>query len=262
MLRRSLALAIAALVFLVLPLAVSGTLRNAAVHAAAPLTTFLSAQRLAVSQFFTNLSQVGTLRGERAQLQEEIAVLQQQLSELESAKRENEALRAELGVAGNSRELPKVLANVVLQGTDPLDRTFTVTSGRTAGIRVGQPAVSRGYLIGRVIEVREHSAVVRSILSPQSIVQAWLPTLGEKGLLVGDGNTVSLQKLAQGVEIPGSALIETSGLGETLPQGLLIGTVGTALSRPSDLSQTFRVDLAADPSTATTVFILLTDDSP
>lgn len=260
MLRRSLIFAIIALLLFVLPLSVSSSLRDGVSSATAPLTGFLTSQRVAATNFFRNIGQLGELRTERAELQGEIASLQQQLSELEAIKRENEALRLELGVTGVSRELPKLAAQVIFQGTDPLDRSFTINTGAQAGVTVGQPAVANGYLVGRVISVRAHTAVVRSILSPRSIIQAWLPGSGEKGLLAGNGNTARFEKVPQGTEVVAGSLLETSGLGETLPQGILIGTIGSRVSEASDVSQTFRIDLPVDPGAVTNVFILLTDD--
>jgi rod shape-determining protein MreC len=255
-----------ACLLLAAPFTVSRWLRDKASHVLAPVARPFQGQRIAVSNFFTNISQIGTLRSDKESLQQDIVNLEQQVSTLEELKRENENLKKELGVTGIVKEMPKVFAHIIIQGTDLLDRTFTIDVGSSQGVRLGQPVVSEGYLVGRVIEVRGQSSQVRSILSSRSIIQAWLPTIGDKGLLVGEGNTVSLQKISQGKTVAESSLIETSGLAEEkpgnvipIPQGILIGKTTTSLSKASDLTQSFRVELGNDPSRLESVFVLLVD---
>jgi rod shape-determining protein MreC len=174
-------------------------------------------------------------------------------------QRENADLRKELGISGVTRDTPKTLTHIILQGDNPLDYTFTIDSGSAQGVKVGQPAVAQGVLIGRVIEVRSQTSIVRSVTSLQSRVQAWLATNQEKGFLVGTGNSVELQDITQGLDIPTGTTIETSGLGGTLPQGILIGSIESIKSAKSDLTQTFRVQLPIDPLSVQSLFILLTD---
>jgi len=256
-----------AIILLVLPFSVSSRLQNSASRGLAPITKFFQRQRVAVSNYSAELGQIGQLRQDKQGLQEQITSLQQQLSDYESLKRENAALQQELGVTGTAAELPKVLAHVIVQGSDPLDPTFTIDVGSAQGIKNGQPVVAGGYLVGRIISVRGQSSEVRSILSSQSIVQAWIPTINDKGLLIGQGNTVTLEKITQGLTVPATSVVETSGLSGTgsaevpLPQGLLIGTTSTNLSKASDLTQTFQVDITQDPNNLETVMVLLTGAS-
>lgn len=255
-----------AAILLITPFAVSSSLRDTGSRVVGPFTAYFQQHRIAVQNFFSSLWSIGTLRNDKEALEMEVVALQQAVSDNELLKRENAALRQELGVTGTERELPKIFARVILQGNDAIDRTFVVDVGSEQGVREGQPAVAQGYLVGRVIEVRARSARVRSILSPKSVVQAWLPTVGDKGVLIGEGNTVTLQKISQGFTVPEGALIETSGLRSAsaqdtlpLPAGLLIGKTGPSLSKASDLTQNFRVDLINDSTSLESVMILLTD---
>ncbi|MEI8003625.1 MAG: rod shape-determining protein MreC, partial [Methanothrix sp.] len=136
---------------------------------------------------------------------------------------------------------------------------YLVSIGSNQGIKLGQPVIREGYLVGKVIEVRKESCVVRSVLSPLSIIQVWIPTLNEKGYLQGDGNTLTVKDITQGVAVPEGSLVESSGLGGTLPQGLLIGTTGKLLTEPSDLAQNYRLTPGTDPSNLESIMILLTD---
>jgi rod shape-determining protein MreC len=259
MLRRYLLLVAIALIVFFLPSHYVAPARDAAVSAVRPLTTALTERNQTIQNAWLNLRNLGELRAERAQLQAQVVALQQQVVDTEELRQQNASLREELGVTGVTSELPKVLASVSLQGDNPLDFTFTINVGEAQGVRLGQPAVSGGVLIGKVIEVRPHSSVVRIITSQRSGVQAWVAEQEEKGFLIGTGNGLVLSELSQGMEIQPGSVVATSGLGGSLPQGILIGEIESKVSAASDPTQRFSVKLPVDPLRVKTLFIILTD---
>lgn len=261
-LKRVLYIAFWIVLLLLLPASFSTWLRDRIAHAVSPLGGPLIRQNRSLTDAIAGIRQIPELRSERANLQQQIITLQQEVARDASLRQENETLRKELGVAGVSRDYPKVLARVILQGSDPLDRTLIVDVGSKQGISVGQPAVYQGALIGRVWQTQDNTATVRLITSSKSIVQAWISDSREKGLLVGDGNNVSLTDITQGIQVAPRSVVETSGLGGSLPQGIQIGQIGDLLSKPSDLSQKFRVFLPTDPSGLESFFILSVTAKP
>lgn len=242
---------------LFLPFGISSSLRNFTNHLTAPASSYLTSTGSDIKSYLKNLFSLGQIRDEKQALQTQVLTLSKQLSELETLKRENESLKAELKVPGVARELPKLLSHVIIKGSDPLDRTFTLDVGSNQGVKIGQPILKEGYLVGKILEVNSETSTMRSIFSPKQIIQVWLPTLAQKGYLQGDGNTLNLMDINQGVTVPELTLVETSGLGGTLPQGLLIGNTGKMLSKPSDLSESFRVNPGTDATDLETVFVLL-----
>lgn len=261
MLKRILPITLIGLLLVVLPITLIEDVRNGVVSATSPITSFFNRQRLGIGGFFENISQVGTLRSDRNALQTEVLKLQQEVARLENIEQENTSLRKELGVTGVVKETDKVFARIVLQGSDPLDRSFTIDAGSNQGITVGQPVVHQGYLVGRVTTTRKDSSIVRSVVSPKSIIQAWLPSNQQLGILVGDGNTASLREIDQGITIEPNSLVETSGLSGgaagSLPRGISLGTISSSLSVPSDLKQSFRLNLGVDPGSIEDVLVLL-----
>jgi rod shape-determining protein MreC len=259
MVKRFLTLFAVVLLLFIVPVGVVSVMRDTATRATSGPSGFFVRQTTAVRNFVVNIRQIGTLRTEKEDLQQQVLELQQKLANQENVTRENASLKEELGVTGVTRTTNKLLARIVIQGSDPLDRSFVIDLGNADGIRTGQPAVYRGSLIGRVTEVREHSAVVRSITSQKSRIQAWLADSREKGLLIGDGNTVTLTEITQGVVVTPEGVIETSGLGGSLPEGILIGRIASKSSSESEASQSFRVALNQDPNSLESLFILLID---
>lgn len=257
--RRHLILLAAVVLLLFVPLVAIAPLRDATARLLHPIGVFLTERNQTIRNAWLNLRSIGAVHEERNQLQEQVIALQQKVIADDSLKQENNDLRQELGVTGVTRDTSKVFTHVVLQGDDPLDYAFTIDVGRAQGIQVGQPAVAQGVLIGRVSEVRERTAVVRAVTSLNSRVQAWLVPSQEKGFLVGTGNAVELQEITQGLDIPVGTVVATSGLGGSLPQGILIGSTDAVLSAKSSLTQTFRVTLPVSPQGIHSLFILLTD---
>jgi rod shape-determining protein MreC len=230
------------------------------VHVLSPVGRFLIDRNQTLRNAWINLASLGSLREDRANLQSKVITLQQTVIDNQNLRNENDALRKELGVSGVTRDLPKVFAHIIVKGDDNLlDYSFTVDVGSKEGVRVGQPVISQGALIGRVTEVRSQSSVVRAITSLSSGIQARLTLNQEKGYLVGTGNGVVLKDISQGLAVESGSVVETSGLGGSLPQGILIGTIDSLQSAKSELSQTFRIALPVDPLNIQSVLILLSD---
>jgi rod shape-determining protein MreC len=260
--RRIVLLIVGTLIALILPLGIAEWLRDRTAVATGPVTGSLRNLQSWFSQVTTNLSNLGSLQEERAQLQQRTIELQQQLSDLQAIQRENESLRRELNVSPTKQDIPKILAQVTVSGINPLDPTFTISAGKNQGVQEGQPVLYQGVLLGRIAAARDNSAIVRSILSPKSVVQVWIPSLREYGVLVGTGTTAQLEDTTQGVEISPTTPLETSGLGGSLPQGIQVGTVGDRISGESSTTPTYRVQLGTNPSNATSVIVLATTQAP
>jgi rod shape-determining protein MreC len=263
MLRRVLIVTLVAIVALFLPASITNPVRDGAVQLTAPLSSFLVSRNSALRNGWLNLTHLADIQQERANLQAQVVALQGKLVDLNQLMTENETLRAELSVPGATRAFESRLGRVVIQGTDPLDYTFTLNIGRADGVAVGQPAVSHGALLGKVIEVREHSSIVRAVTSLKSGIQGELVGLvaPEKGYVIGTGNGALLQEVSQGTAVAEGTPVITSGLGGSLPRGISIGTVATRESAESSLSQTFRLKLPNDPTLVESVLILLIDSS-
>jgi rod shape-determining protein MreC len=257
MFKRFLYIFIVILILLFLPLAISKLIRDRSTKLFSPLTSVLVRKNIELVNFYREISQIPSLRTENQNLQNQVANLQQALAHQADILRENTVLKNELSVVGSTQNSPKVLANVILEGVDPNDRTLTINAGTQNGIRVGQPAVYQGYLVGKVISTSESTSLIRLITSPQSNIQAWIVDSHAKGLLTGTGNSASLNDILQGVNVAPGSLVETDGLGGSLPQGILIGQIGQIESAQSQPSQNFVVNLGQDPTSLDSLFILI-----
>ncbi len=254
--RKGIPFLILVLLLLILPLSVSSTVRDTARNLLSPLGRTLTPAFTGGQQRLSSFNQLASLRDDRTTLQLRVIELQQKVSDLERIKRENETLRKELGVTNSVTSASKVLGRIIIHGTDPLERLIILDVGTNNGVAVGQPVVSEGVLVGRVDAVTANTADVLLLTSKRSKVQVWISESREKGLLMGDGNAISLTQLDRSAKISQKQLVETSGLGGSLPVGIPIGDISNELSKPSDSTQHFLISPLRDFSTLESVFVL------
>jgi rod shape-determining protein MreC len=259
MTRRFLTYLVAVAILFVVPLSVSSKLRDTTGRLVSPLTRGLSSQSSGIRNAIANLRSIGQVREENARLGSQVLSLQQQLINQDAISQQNALLRSQAGVTGVTQSIPKVLGTVTLHDPDPIDRTYTIDVGATSGIKVGHPVTVQGQLVGRIISVRDHSSVVRSLTSQKSQIQAWISFDREIGLLTGTGTGVELKEITQGIDIPAGSVVETSGIGGTLPQGILLGSTDSLVSAKSETTQEFSIRQEIDPNAVQSVFVLLTD---
>ncbi len=101
-----------------------------------------------------------------------------------------------------------------------------VDVGSREGVAVGLTVICPDGLVGRVVDVRPHRSLVRTLLSPESRVSVTVPRSGACGILRaerGAGFIVPDIPLVDDV-VPGDTLV-TSGLGGVFPQGFRVGIV-------------------------------------
>jgi rod shape-determining protein MreC len=237
-------------------------IRGAVLQNLQPVTTAITGVRIAIGDTLYSLWSIGQLRSDRAALQEEVLRLQTELGQMELVTQENESLRKELGIPERDTTTPKQAATTILVSTNPLDRAIIIDVGSRDGVRIGHPVLREGYLIGRVVDTTETTSTVRLITSTKSRIQAWIPSLNSRGLVVGNGIGAVLSEISSSVSVPLGSLVATSGLSlsgtQTVPANIPFGVVGAAGTSERGGAQQFSLDLSIDPSKASTVVVLLT----
>ncbi len=148
-------------------------------------------------------------------------------------------------------------------GFDPLlwYETITINRGSGAGIKLNDPVVGPGGLVGHVTDVWSNGASVTLITAPKSSVGAVVQNeAADQGLVqpkVGDTGTLTLVNLPQTAQISRGQLVVTSGfqdsnpgLGEVhslYPPAIPIGTVTNTNTQQSVLeSQQVEVTPSVD----------------
>ncbi len=170
----------------------------------------------------------------RAQLASDNARLRQALllsaarnARLRTAAAENARLRGLLDSAERGR-LDVQLASVLDVDLDPSRQRLLLGAGSGSGVRVGQPVIDAGGLMGQVIATTPTTATVLLLTDPDHAVPVMVARSGVRLVAYGNGRSDALQL----TDIPLSADVRegdellTSGLGDRFPPGFAVGRIG------------------------------------
>lgn len=195
------------------------------------------------------------LRAEVERLEAELAAARQEARMLEL-----EVQRLEQVLAVRRSQSPGVVATApVVGGTlgDGLAR-LVIGLGSRGGVTVDMPVTVPQGLVGIVTDVGPSSAVVRTVLDPQSRVGVTVRGKGGQGIAVGDvGDRLRVTGFLEVEPVEVGDLVETSSRGGLFPLGVLVGTVEAVLPPdPNDLRRTYIVRPAVDLATLREVVLL------
>lgn len=167
------------------------------------------------------------LASDNARLREALLLAEARNARLRTAAAENARLRGLLDSAERGR-LDVQLASVINVDLDPTRQRLLLDAGSTGGVRVGQPVIDAGGLMGQVIATTPTTATVLLLTDPDHAVPVMVARSGVRLVVYGTGRSDAL-RLA---DVPLSADVRrgdqllTSGLGNRFPAGFAVGTVG------------------------------------
>ncbi|WP_449446763.1 rod shape-determining protein MreC [Thermomonas brevis] len=167
------------------------------------------------------------LASDNARLREALLVTEARNARLRTAAAENARLRGLLDSAERGR-LDVQLAGVIDVDLDPTRQRLLLDAGSAGGVRVGQPVIDAGGLMGQVIATTPTTATVLLLTDPDHAVPVMVARSGVRLVVYGTGRSDAL-RLA---DVPLSADVRrgdellTSGLGSRFPAGFAVGTVG------------------------------------
>lgn len=130
-----------------------------------------------------------------------------------------------------------VLARIVGKPADGSRSFLVIDRGETHGIRERLPVISgEGVLVGTIAKVTPATAIVRLLTHPESKIAATtLDAARTLGVVQGEqGLALSLTLVPRGETLAPGMRVVSSGLGQGIPRGLLIGTLREVYDIPSE----------------------------
>lgn len=176
-------------------------------------------------------SDITDLKKDNAALLKENKRLKEENESFQTVKKENDSLYKFLELKKEHNDYKFTNANIVSRSNSGYTQIFTIDKGSFHGIEKNMPIISdEGALIGITYSVEPTSTRCKSILSYDVNVGVYDEETGETGILSGSFDTFKSNKcviegLGEETAVKEGTKIVTSGLGETYPRGLIIGTV-------------------------------------
>ncbi len=260
------------LVLLNLPMRGARSVRGAIRDILQPLETSLVAGVRRVSDWASAAGRKNHLMQENVRLERELAEREFRILELEHIRRENDALRQQLGFAILSPR-PLLVAEVTARGElGGWWQTLRLNKGHRDGVLPDMAVITADGVVGRTMDVSSRSSEVLLITDPNSKLSAKIERNLAFGIMHGAGvrasgkDQLELLALARPAEMhylpttheisPGDQ-VHTSGLGPVFPEGLPIGEVVSVTMHESGLYQQAEVQPFADLRSLRYVFVVL-----
>lgn len=206
-----------------------------------PLQSGLTSLAGGVRSVVTLVQDLGTLRQRNQDLQELADRLTVENVRLRDIEIEDENLRRLLNFRQSNPNFVVRGGQVVgrVLGRDPnFLKYLLIDLGSDQGIAPGMPVMSDVGLVGRIVEVSANSSKVLLITDPGSAINALVQGSRVLGVLAGvDGGNPRIKYLTQDVVISPGDIVLTSGLGGSLPKGLVIGQILRVRHRDYEMFQ-------------------------
>jgi rod shape-determining protein MreC len=261
---RALLLMGAALLFVFFqPEGFSRTLRGVAHTLAWPFEKVFSSVAWRISDTGEFLSSIGTLKQDNERLRSENIRLKAENAHLTSLRGENEMLRTSVGLKIRER-FDLLSAEVIGSGGEGQGGVILIDQGSMSGVRSGMYAVvGDGVFVGVVDEVFPFNAKVSVLTNSKSAFGGVTIENGTKGIVGGNRGLGMFFDLVLGKDaLHEGDRIVTSGVGGTVPRGLLIGTVENVHESGDRLFQQASIISPVDLNGLRFVFLIKEDRHP
>ncbi|SDG08127.1 rod shape-determining protein MreC [Thermoanaerobacter thermohydrosulfuricus] len=210
-----------------------------------------------ISNLFSSISEIGTLRATNEKLQKEVEKLRKENIQLQELMNENKRLKEALNFKTENVELDLKLATITGKNSGNWFNTFTIDKGKNEGIQPGMAVLDeRGNMVGQITEVGDNWAKVLAIIDRDSSVSAVDVRTRDNGVVRGDSNGgLIMIYLPLDAELIEGDVVTTSGMSR-FPKGLIIGKVSKVTRDPGSLLKQAVIEPAADFERLEYVFVV------
>ncbi len=181
--------------------------------------------------------------------------LADEANRLREAKLENLRLRRLLGL---KEHVPfgVVTGQIIGKNLTLLRNTLTINVGQAEGIKPLMPVIGDGGLVGLVVTVSEHYAIVNLLLNIDFRASAKIERSRVDGIIAWDGRNLFLKNVAKTLDVKAGDVVITSSYSSTFPSDIRIGVVSDVEGQPGTLFKSISVTPSVDFVKLEEVFVL------
>lgn len=196
---------------------------------------------------------------ENDDLKSSVRLLSSQVAGLQMLSAENETLKKQLSFI-EEKKYPYLMAEVLGRTNDEGQMFLLINKGSKDGLQTGFPVVvDNGVILGKIWKTEEKkSLVLLSFASRSHLAATFSSRATTDGLVSGERNlSLKMEMIPKDVSITQGDLVVTSGLEETVPRGLVVGSVSQIISAENDLFQSCYLKVLYSPAEIQIVTVLL-----
>jgi len=186
-----------------------------------------------IGNFMDDFSSLYSLKAENERLRKQIDLLEQFQARLDEAYRDIEDLKVLNDLKLSMSEYHLIAALVINRSPDAFNHVLGLNVGTVDGVELNDAVISSTGLIGKVTSITSNSCEVLLLTTEEELnkvsvkIRITQTDTAEALLEYYDVNSGSyiLSLLETNASINEGMTVISSGLGETYPSGLLVGTV-------------------------------------
>lgn len=196
-----------------------------------------------------------SLERENTMLRRTNIELADEANQLREAKLENLRLRQLLGL---KERLPYdiVAGKVIGKNLTLLRNTLTLNIGEADGVMLHMPVVGDGGLVGLIVSVSQHYAIVNVLPNIDFRASAKIQRSRVDGIIAWDGRNLILKNIAKTLDVKAGDVVITSPYSSTYPPDIRIGVVSDVREQPGTLFKSMYVLPSVDFVKLEEVFVL------
>ncbi|HEY6953515.1 MAG TPA: rod shape-determining protein MreC [Bacteroidota bacterium] len=208
----------------------------------------LQEQVIFIPRYFSLESENRLLRRTNIQLADEA-------NRLREAKLENLRLR-ELLKLREQTPFDIVAAEVIGKNLTLLRNTLTIDLGEADGIKPMMPVIGDGGLVGLVVSVSRHYAIVNLALNVDFRASGKIERSRVDGIIAWDGKNLVFKNVAKTLDVKVGDVVLTSSYSSTFPPDIRVGVVRSVEEHPGTLFKSITLSPGVDFVKLEEVFVL------
>ena len=240
----------------------SAVMPNVAGTIATPFRTVGTAITNQIDEWVSYFTDFDAMKAENEELKKKLALLEADIRQAEYDREENKLLRELLNLSEQRRDLSYESALIVERDASNWASILTINKGTLSDIAVGDCVIDQyGNMVGIISEAGLNWATVRTVLDSEASVGARIFRSGLNAVAEGEfslmnENRLRLSYLSTDSDVMSGDLIVTSGLGDYLPTGLVIGYVEELRTSDDGLSRHAVIIPKTEIDSLTELFII------
>lgn len=240
----------------------AGFLTNAILAVREPISKAATAAGELLDGIYGYVFDYEQLQAELEATRIELAEAQEQVREGREAVEENKRLKTLLGFAEDNPDFVMEQARIVSWSSNNYADSFTISKGSADGLEVGDAVITEyGALVGQISQLGTSWAEVRTVIDVDTSIGVIVGSGGSAAMLVGDYSLMEegqarVTWLTEGAQLFLDDEILTSGSGELIPAGLVVGTVSSIFTEASGQTEYGIITPTANLASLVQVFII------